>query len=69
MRTAFTEFFAADGEPRDQDNILDLTQDYLFDSPSTAAGVLLGRSANGRIEWKNQLGQTLKSIQEIAEAG
>jgi hypothetical protein len=44
------------------------TQDYLFDSPSTAAGVLLGRSANGRIEWKNQQGRTLKSIQETAEA-
>ncbi|HOA05208.1 MAG TPA: GIY-YIG nuclease family protein [Candidatus Fermentibacter daniensis] len=44
-----------------------LTQDYIFNSPSTAAGVLLGRSANGRIEWKNATGQTLKEIQE-AEA-
>lgn len=40
-----------------------VTQDYLFDSPSTAAGVLLGRSANGRIEWKNLQGQTLRTIQ------
>jgi hypothetical protein len=46
-----------------------LAQDYLFDSPSTAAGVLLGRSANGRIEWKNEQGQTLKSIQETSGAG
>lgn len=40
-----------------------LTQDYTFASPSTAAGVLLGRSANGRIEWKDAKGRTLKDIQ------
>lgn len=45
-----------------------LTQDYAFDSPSTAAGVLLGRSANGRIEWRDASGRTLKQIQE-AEIG
>jgi hypothetical protein len=41
-----------------------LTQDYVFDSPSTAAGVLLGRSANGRVEWKDSKGRSLKQIQE-----
>lgn len=41
-----------------------LTQDYTFNSPSTAAGVLLGRSANGRTEWKDAAGRTLKEIQE-----
>lgn len=45
-----------------------LTQDYTFNSPSTAAGVLLGRSANGRIEWSDAQGRTLKEIQE-AESG
>jgi len=40
-----------------------LTQDLAFNSPSTAAGVLLGRSANGRIEWKDEQGKTLKKIQ------
>lgn len=44
------------------------TQDYPFASPSTAAGVVLGRSANGRIEWKAKDGRTLKAIQET-EAG
>ncbi len=39
-------------------------QDYVFSSPSTAAAVVLGRSANGRIEWKDGLGRTLKSLQE-----
>lgn len=43
------------------------TQDYLFTSPSTAATALLGRTANGRIEWKTKDGRTLKEIQE-AEA-
>lgn len=40
-----------------------LTQDYVFDSPSTAAGVLLGRTANGRIEWKDENNVTLKELQ------
>lgn len=44
-----------------------LTQDYVFGSPSTAAAVLLGRSANGRVEWKTRDGRTLKELQE-AEA-
>ena len=43
-----------------------LTQDYTFNSPSTAAGVLLGRTANGRIEWKDARGRTLKELQEAA---
>jgi hypothetical protein len=52
----------------DEDTHYRLTQDYTFNSPSTAAGVLLGRSANGRIEWKDAQGRTLKEIQE-AESG
>ena len=43
------------------------TQDYLFTSPSTAAGVVQGRSANGRIDWRTSDGKTLKDLQE-AEA-
>lgn len=41
-----------------------LTQDYVFSSPSTAAAVMLGRSANGRVEWKDANGRTLKELQE-----
>ena len=40
-----------------------LAQDYIFTSPSTAAGVLLGRSANGRAEWKDAERRSLKEIQ------
>jgi len=35
------------------------TQDYLFDSPSAAAAIVLGRSANGRSEWKDAEGRSL----------
>ena len=41
-----------------------LTQDYTFQSPSTASSVLLGRSSNGRLDWRNSDGQTLKQIQD-----
>lgn len=42
-----------------------MAQDYTFNSPSTAAGVLLGRAANGRTEWKDDQGRTLKEIQSF----
>jgi hypothetical protein len=51
------------------DGILRFTQDFVFESPSMAAGVVLGRSANGRIEWKNQEGRPLKELQEQAIKG
>jgi Domain of unknown function (DUF4357) len=44
-----------------------LAQDYRFESPSTAAGVLIGGSANGRETWKTKDGKTLKAIQEARE--
>lgn len=40
------------------------TQDYIFASPSTAAGVVQGRAANGRVDWKTKEGKTLKELQE-----
>ena len=43
-----------------------LTQDYEFKSPSTASGALLGRSSNGRVDWKDSDGTSLKEIQEAA---
>ena len=51
-----------DGLPGDH---LAFTQDYLFNSPSTAAGVVQGRSANGRIDWKDNYGKTLKDFQDL----
>ena len=42
-----------------------LTEDYEFASPSTAAMVMLGRTSNGRVEWKTAEGQTLKELQTL----
>jgi len=52
------------GVLEDAGSVYRLTQDYIFNSPSTAAGVLLGRSSNGREEWKDGKGRTLKELQE-----
>jgi hypothetical protein len=43
------------------------TKDYLFSSPSTAAAVVMGRSANGLIEWKRNDCSTLKDNQPKSE--
>jgi len=54
----------ADGED------LVFTQDFRFGSPSMAAGVLVGASANGRRAWKDERGVTLKMLQAArTEAG
>ena len=45
-----------------------LVKDHLFSSPSAAAAVLLGRNANGRIEWKDSNGVPLRDHQS-ADAG
>lgn len=58
------ESLCKQGVLKDDGKTYVLTQDYVFNSPSTAAGVMLGRSANGRIEWKDAKGRTLKEIQE-----
>ncbi len=57
------------GVLEDDGETLRLAQDYTFSSPSTAAGVLLGRSSNGRVEWKNSKGLTLKEIQDEQAGG
>ena len=38
--------------------------DYVFTSPSLAAVVVMGRSANGRTEWKNKNKKSIKEIEE-----
>jgi len=44
--------------------VLRFTQDYTFSSPSMASSVVLARSSNGRTDWKDASGRTLKEIQE-----
>jgi hypothetical protein len=43
---------------------LRLTADHVFKSPSAAAAILLGRNANGLIEWKDSAGSNLKQVRE-----
>jgi Domain of unknown function (DUF4357) len=49
-------------------NNLRFTQDYTFNSPSLASSVVLGRSSNGRTDWKDASGKTLKELQEAQAA-
>jgi hypothetical protein len=39
--------------------------DYMFTSPSLAAGIVMGRNANGRTEWKTINGKSIKDIEEV----
>ena len=41
----------------------EFSEDYIFSSPSTAAVIVLGRNANGLIEWKQKDGKTLKEFE------
>jgi hypothetical protein len=41
-----------------------MVRDFTFSSPSQAATVMLGRAANGRVEWKDSRGITLKELQQ-----
>ena len=52
------------GVTRETDQGFAFTQDYLFASPSTAAGVILARASNGRTEWRTADGTTLKQLQQ-----
>lgn len=37
--------------------------DHLFESPSTAAAIVVGIPANGQVSWHNEHGRTLKDVQ------
>ena len=38
-------------------------KDFVFSSPSQSAEVVLGRSANGKTEWKNSKHKTINDIE------
>ncbi len=42
----------------------EFTEDYIFSSPSTAAAVVMGRSANGLKEWKTKENKTLGDFEK-----
>ena len=45
-----------------------LTEDHVFSSPLTAVMVMLGRTSNGRIEWKAVDSRNLRDLQADARA-
>jgi hypothetical protein len=55
------------GVLRDEGVAYRFTQDYEFDSPSTSAAVVLARSVNGRLEWKDSSGRALRDLEESGE--
>ena len=57
----------ASGVMEERDGEYLFTQDVLFASPSTAAAVVLGRTANGWVEWKDDHGQTLSDVYRVTE--
>lgn len=40
-----------------------LKKDYIFSSPSSAAMIVMGRSANGLVEWKTKEGKILRDVE------
>lgn len=44
-------------------DVYEFKEDYIFSSPSTAAVIVMGRNANGPLEWKLPDGQTLRDFE------
>lgn len=51
----------------DQSNYI-FMENYVFNSPSTAGGVVLGRSTNGWTKWKDQEGRTLDEVKRQSDS-
>lgn len=56
----------ADGTLVEKDGYYEFTRDVEFSSPSAAAAVIEGGSANGLIEWRTKDGRVLKEIDEMS---
>jgi len=56
----------AEGMLEDKGKSLLFVQDFIFDSPSGAAAAVLGRTANGWIEWKRLGGLTLSQVKRVS---
>lgn len=52
-----------EGIVQSSDNKLIMKRDYLFSSSSTAAMIIMGRSANGLVEWKLDSGKLLREYE------
>ncbi len=56
----------AEGVMEDKGKSFVFLQDYTFDTPSGAAAAVLGRTANGWIEWKLPDGRTLSDVKRVS---
>lgn len=54
------------GVMREQGDLVIFEKDYLFRSPSMAALSLMGRTANGWLDWKTKDGKTLDDVKRQA---
>lgn len=50
---------------QDEMGNLFFAKNYLFESPSAAAAVILGYSVNGRNVWKDENGKSLNEIEQV----
>jgi len=66
--TPIRQRLLAEGVLADEGGRLRFVNDYQFPSPSSAAAAILGRTANGWIEWKQESGGTLSEIRRVARA-
>lgn len=60
---AYRQKLIDEGVLVDKREYFEFSDDYIFSSPSTAAAMVMGRNANGLIEWKNKDGKTLKEFE------
>ncbi|NMM11220.1 MAG: GIY-YIG nuclease family protein [Polaromonas sp.] len=58
----FRDQLVTEGIMTAHDGMLVFVRDHLFASPSMAAMALMGRSANGWLEWKSPQGRTLDEV-------
>lgn len=65
----FRDKLLRDGVMAAEGDTVRFTRDHLFRSPSMAAVALLGRTANGWLEWKTDDGQTLDAVKRQAIEG
>jgi Domain of unknown function (DUF4357) len=49
----------------EENDKLIFVEDTVFNSPSAASNMILGRNSNGFTEWVNKKGQTFRDVQEI----
>ncbi len=58
--------YRAQGVIKQEGDRMVFQRDHIFSSPSSAAHVLMGRSANGWMEWRNAKGELLDKLRQPA---